>query len=168
MEVDLIFRSNLGLTLGLTLRSNFICDLCDLRINSDFRSRSFDLFPPTLVGAGLCDGEGERAYTGYAPHIRNVSANVFNLRRFGIFFFAETSAAMSLPKRTGSFHIETRGGASALSFFCNSFFPDPRSNESLIFELSLVLQNLLCLVAMSGRQRLGWVLRSQFMRSISL
>ena len=53
-----------------------------------------------VVGAGLCDGEGERAYTGYAPHIiRNVSANVFSLRRFGIFFcrnvrrhlFAETS-----------------------------------------------------------------------------
>ena len=21
-----------------------------------------------VVGAGLCDGEGERAYTGYAPH----------------------------------------------------------------------------------------------------
>ena len=42
-----------------------------------------------VVGAGLC--EGERAYTGYAPHIiRNVSANVFSLRRFGIFF---------LPKR---------------------------------------------------------------------
>ena len=78
----------------------------DLRTNSDFRSRSFDLFPPTLlisssaprslgaayvpillseveheqrpsgngdreaivVGAGLCDAEGERAYTGYAPH----------------------------------------------------------------------------------------------------
>ena len=55
-----------------------------------------------VVGAGLCDGEGERAYTGYAPHIiRNVSANVFSLRRFGIFFcrnvrrhlFAETSFA---------------------------------------------------------------------------
>ena len=54
-----------------------------------------------VVGAGLCDGEGERAYTGYASHIiRNVSANVFSLRRFGIFFlcrnvrrhvFAETS-----------------------------------------------------------------------------
>ena len=29
-----------------------------------------------VVGAGLCDGEGERAYTGYTPHIiRNVSAN---------------------------------------------------------------------------------------------
>ena len=52
-----------------------------------------------VVGAGLCDGEGERAYTGYAPHIiRNVPANVFSLRRFGI-FFAETSAAMFLPKR---------------------------------------------------------------------
>ena len=22
-----------------------------------------------VVGAGLCDGEGERAYTGYAPHM---------------------------------------------------------------------------------------------------
>ena len=44
-----------------------------------------------VVGAGLRDGEGERAYTGYAPHIiRNVSANVFSLRRFAIFF---------LPKR---------------------------------------------------------------------
>ena len=44
-----------------------------------------------VVGAGLCDSEGERAYTGYAPHIiRNVSANVFSLRRFGIIF---------LPKR---------------------------------------------------------------------
>ena len=52
----------------------------DLRTNSDFRSRSFDIIPPTR----------ERAYTGYAPHIRNVSANVFSLRRFGIFF---------LPKR---------------------------------------------------------------------
>ena len=41
-----------------------------------------------VMGAGLCDGEGERAYTGYIPHIiRKVSANVFNLRRFGIFFF---------------------------------------------------------------------------------
>ena len=39
------------------------------------------------VGDGLCDNEGERAYTGYAPHIiRNVSANVFSVRRFGIFF----------------------------------------------------------------------------------
>ena len=55
-----------------------------------------------VVGAGLCDGEGERAYTGYAPHvIRNVSANVFSLRRFAYFFcrnvrrhvFAETSFA---------------------------------------------------------------------------
>ena len=55
-----------------------------------------------VVGAGLCDGEGERAYTGYAPHIiRNVSAIVFSLRRFGMFFcrnvrrhvFAETSFA---------------------------------------------------------------------------
>ena len=54
------------------------------------------------MGAGLCDGEGERAYTGYAPHIiRNVSGNVFSLRRFGMFFcrnvrrhvFAETSFA---------------------------------------------------------------------------
>ena len=52
-----------------------------------------------VLGAGLCDGEGERAYTGYAPHIiRNVSVNVFSLRRFGIIFFAETSAAMFLPK----------------------------------------------------------------------
>ena len=50
-----------------------------------------------VVGAGLCDGEGERAYTGYAPHIiRNVSANVFSLRRFGIFF---------LPKRPKFPHI---------------------------------------------------------------
>ena len=44
-----------------------------------------------VVGAGLCDGEGERAYTGFAPHIiRNVLTNVFSLRRFGIFL---------LPKR---------------------------------------------------------------------
>ena len=44
-----------------------------------------------VVGAGLCDGEGECAYTGNAPHIiRNFSGNVFSLRRFGIFF---------LPKR---------------------------------------------------------------------
>ena len=42
-----------------------------------------------VVGAGLCDVECERAYTGCAPHfIRNVSANVFSRRRFGIFFFA--------------------------------------------------------------------------------
>ena len=40
-----------------------------------------------VVGAGLCDGESERAYTGYALHIiRNVAANVFSPRRFGIFF----------------------------------------------------------------------------------
>ena len=40
-----------------------------------------------VVGAGLCDGDGEHAYTGYAPHIiRNVSANVFSLRRFCMFF----------------------------------------------------------------------------------
>ena len=61
-----------------------------------------------VVGAGLCDGEGERAYTGYATHIiRNVSASVFSLRRFGMFscrnvrrhVFAETSVAMFLPKR---------------------------------------------------------------------
>ena len=59
------------------------------------------------VGAGLCDSEGERANTGYAPLIiRNVSANVFSLRRSDIFFchnvrchvlaemsFAETSFA---------------------------------------------------------------------------
>ena len=53
-----------------------------------------------VVEAGLCDNEGERAYTGYAPHIiRNVSANFFSLRRLGIYFcrnvrrdvFAETS-----------------------------------------------------------------------------
>ena len=55
-----------------------------------------------VVGAGPCDGEGERAYTGYAPHIiRNVSSNYFSLRRFGI-FFAETSDAMFLPKRSES------------------------------------------------------------------
>ena len=89
----------------------------DLRTNSDFRSRSFDLFPPTQViqsikrvsdmspfplvprgplgrlcsdlakrgrsgantqrerrsrsdrsGSWFCDGEDERAYTGYAPN----------------------------------------------------------------------------------------------------
>ena len=52
-----------------------------------------------VLGAGLCGGEGEHAYTGYAPHIiRNVSAIYFSLRRSGI-FFAETSAAMFLPKR---------------------------------------------------------------------
>ena len=44
-----------------------------------------------VVGAGLCDGEGERAYTRYAPHIlRNVSANHFSLRRFGIFFLPKS------------------------------------------------------------------------------
>ena len=57
------------------------------------------------MGAGLCDGEGERAYTVYAPQIiRNVSANVFSLRCFGIFFcrnvrrhvFAETSGILYL------------------------------------------------------------------------
>ena len=51
-----------------------------------------------VVGDGLCDNEGERAYTGYAPHIiRIVSANVFSLRRFGI--FCQTSATKFLPKR---------------------------------------------------------------------
>ena len=49
-----------------------------------------------VVGAGLCDGEGERAYIAFI--MRDVSANFFSLRRFGI-FFAETSAAMFLPKR---------------------------------------------------------------------
>ena len=47
------------------------------------------------MGTGLCDGEGERANTGYAPHIiRNVSANVFSLRTFRHIFFAEMSAAI--------------------------------------------------------------------------
>ena len=31
--------------------------------------------------------------------MRDVSANFLSLRRFGIFFFAKTSAAMFLPKR---------------------------------------------------------------------
>ena len=52
-----------------------------------------------VVGAGLCDGENERAYTGYTPHIiRNVSANVFSLRRFGIFFCGNVRRHF-LPKR---------------------------------------------------------------------
>ena len=54
-----------------------------------------------VVGAGLCDGEGKRAYIAYI--MRDVSANFFSLRRFGIFFcrnvrrhvFAETSG---IPK----------------------------------------------------------------------
>ena len=48
-----------------------------------------------VVGAGLCDGEGERAYIAYQARR---FGNFFSLRRFGI-FFAETSAAMFLPKR---------------------------------------------------------------------
>ena len=52
-----------------------------------------------VVEVGLCDGEGKRAYTGYAPHImRNISAKVFSLRRFGIIF---------LPKRPPPCFCET-------------------------------------------------------------
>ena len=64
-----------------------------------------------VVGAGPCDGEGERAYTGYAPHIiRNILANVFSLRRFlpkhpppcfcrnvRRHVFAETSGILLIP-----------------------------------------------------------------------
>ena len=83
-----------------------------------------------VVRAGLCDGEGGRAYTRYAPHIkRKISANVFSLRRFGIFFFAETSAAMFLPKRLLLKHPESRrahrwnypsalGGRQAINLGC--------------------------------------------------
>ena len=56
-----------------------------------------------VVGAGLCDGEGERAYTGYAPHItRNFTRKfrqMFLAWDVSAYFFAETSAAMFLPKR---------------------------------------------------------------------
>ena len=73
-----------------------------------------------LVGAGLCDDEGERAYTGYAPHIiRNVSANVFSLRRFCIIFrrnvrrhvFAETffPEKSGIPSHTSSLPISQGG-----------------------------------------------------------
>ena len=30
-----------------------------------------------VVGGGLCDGEGERAYTGYAPLIESESTEIF-------------------------------------------------------------------------------------------
>ena len=43
-----------------------------------------------VVGAGLCDGEGERAYTGYAPHILR---NVFFCRNVRPHVFAEASFA---------------------------------------------------------------------------
>ena len=59
-----------------------------------------------------------RAYTGYAPHIiRNVPANVFSLRRFGIFFcrnvrrhvFAQTSGIPTeLARQTSRTVPETR------------------------------------------------------------
>ena len=46
-------------------------------------------YVPILLSEGGC------AYAGYAPHIiGNASANAFSLRRFGIIFFAETSAAV--------------------------------------------------------------------------
>ena len=79
-----------------------------------------------VVGAGLCDGEGERAYTGYAPHIiRNVSANVFSLGRFSIFFcrnvrrhvFAETSGIrIKRASDISLFHLVPRGPLGPLMF----------------------------------------------------
>ena len=65
-----------------------------------------------VVGAGLCDGEGERAYTAYAPH-HNIFAsrtNVFSFleghlatKTFRRPFVAETSAAKLSPKRPESY-----------------------------------------------------------------
>ena len=37
-----------------------------------------------VVGARLCDGEGERAYTGYAPHIIRHISNYFSLRLYNV------------------------------------------------------------------------------------
>ena len=56
-----------------------------------------------VVGAGLCDGECERAYTGYAPHIiQNVSANVSSLRCFGIPFLPKRPPPCFFAKRPES------------------------------------------------------------------
>ena len=85
------------------------------------------------------------AYTGYAPHIiRNVSANYFSLRRFGI-FFAGTSAAMFLPKRPESFEsrqarygnrqgVGTKRGAELTSRF-PLFDRKPSAQRKRTFEI---------------------------------
>ena len=65
-----------------------------------------------VVGAGLCDGEGERAYTAYAPHHKIFASrtNVFSFledhlatKTFRRPFVAETSAAKLSPKRPESY-----------------------------------------------------------------
>ena len=40
-----------------------------------------------LVGAGLCDGEGERAYTGYAPTLEEDITENFETFTKGTIFF---------------------------------------------------------------------------------
>ena len=61
-----------------------------------------------VVEAGLCDGEGERAYTAYAPHYNIFASrtNIFSFledvsatKTFRRQFVAETFAAMLSPKR---------------------------------------------------------------------
>ena len=60
-----------------------------------------------VVGAGRCDGEGERAFTAYAPHYNIFASrtNVFSFledvlvtKKFRRHFVAETSAAILSPK----------------------------------------------------------------------
>ena len=64
------------------------------------------------MGAGLCAGEGERAYTAYAPHYNIFASrtNVFSFsedvsatKTFRRHFVAETSAAILSPKRPESY-----------------------------------------------------------------
>ena len=42
-----------------------------------------------VVGAGLCDGEGERAYTGYAPTLEGESTENFVRHLRKVIFFLE-------------------------------------------------------------------------------
>ena len=47
-----------------------------------------------VVGDGLCDSEGERAYTAYAPHY-----NIFASRTNVFSFLEDVSATLLSPKR---------------------------------------------------------------------
>ena len=80
----------LGFVFGFPLEAAYIPILLN-EVEQEQRPSGKGDREAIVVGAGLCDGEGERAYTGSAPHIiRHVSANVFSLRRFGIFFLPKS------------------------------------------------------------------------------
>ena len=67
-----------------------------------------------VVGTGLCDGEGERAYTAYAPHCNNFASrtNVFSC-------LEDVSTTKTFRSTSTVFHsipaIRSNGSTSVLS-----------------------------------------------------